>query len=48
MTGIYAGRASGAPIVTVSAVVPYTPLFGNTVFGPLTLSATQQAAVTGI
>ncbi|HVF83715.1 MAG TPA: TadE/TadG family type IV pilus assembly protein [Sphingomicrobium sp.] len=48
MTGIYAGRASGAPIVTVSAVVPYSPLFGNTVFGSLTLAATQQAAVTGI
>jgi Flp pilus assembly protein TadG len=48
MTGIYTGRASGAPIVTVTAVVPYSPLFGSTVFGSLTLAATQQAAVTGI
>ena len=26
MSGIYRGRASGAPIVTVSATVPYTPV----------------------
>jgi hypothetical protein len=48
MTGIYTGRASGAPIVSVTAVVPYSPLFGNWALGTLTIAATQQAAVTGI
>lgn len=48
MTGIYRGRATGAPIVTVTASVPYTPLFGTMVFGALTLNASQQATVTGI
>jgi Flp pilus assembly protein TadG len=48
MTGIYRGRTTGAPIVTVTATVPYTPLFGTLVFGGLTLNASQQATVTGI
>ena len=48
MSGIYRGRTTGAPIVTVTAAVPYTPLFGTMVFGNLTLNATQQATVTGI
>lgn len=50
MSGIYRGRASGAPIVTVSATVPYTPVlrsFGFRGIG-LNLNATQQAAVMGI
>jgi Flp pilus assembly protein TadG len=48
MTGIYRGRATGAPIVTVTAAVPYSPLFASSALGTLTLTATQQAAVTGI
>lgn len=48
MTGIYSGRTAGAPIVTVTAAVAYSPLFGSTILGDLTLAATQQAAVTGI
>jgi hypothetical protein len=50
MSGIYRGRTSGAPIVTVSATVPYTPVlksFGFRGIG-LNLNATQQAAVMGI
>lgn len=50
MSGIYRGRASGAPIVTVSATVPYTPVlrsFGFRGTG-LNLNASQQAAVMGI
>lgn len=50
MSGIYNGRASGAPIVTVSATVPYTPVlksFGFRGTG-LNLNASQQAAVMGI
>lgn len=50
MNGIYKGRASGAPIVTVSATVPYTPVlrsFGFSGVG-LNLNASQQAAVMGI
>jgi hypothetical protein len=50
MSGIYRGRTSGAPIVTVSATVPYTPVlrsFGFRGTG-LNLNATQQAAVMGI
>ena len=48
--GIYKGRASGAPIVTVSATVPYTPVlrsFGFSGIG-LNLNASQQAAVMGL
>lgn len=50
MSGIYRGRASGAPIVTVSATVPYTPVlrsFGFRGTG-LNLNASEQAAVMGI
>jgi len=50
MTGIYRGRTSGAPIVTVSATVPYTPVlrsFGFRGVG-LNLNAKQEAAVMGI
>jgi hypothetical protein len=50
MSGIYKGRAGGAPIVTVTASVPYTPVlrsFGFRGVG-LNLNATQQAAVMGI
>jgi Flp pilus assembly protein TadG len=48
LSGIYNGRVSGAPIVTVTAVVPYSSLFGSWALGMTTLAATQQAAVTGI
>ena len=50
MSGIYQGRTSGAPIVTVSATVPYTPVlrsFGFTGIG-LNLNASQKAAVMGL
>jgi hypothetical protein len=48
--GIYTGMATGAPVVTVSAVVPYSTLFGETGFSSttLTLRAESQAAVTGL
>jgi len=49
-TGIYNGMATGAPVVTVSADVPYQSLFGGVGFSSvgLTLHAQSQAAVTGI
>lgn len=51
MTGIYRGRASGAPIVEVRAEVDYVPVIGAP-FGfsglGLKLNASQQAAVMGI
>jgi Flp pilus assembly protein TadG len=52
MTGIYDELAlGGAPVVTVSATVPYTPVIGAS-FGfsgiGLNLNASQQAAVMGI
>jgi len=50
MSGIYRGRTSGAPRVTVSASVPYVPvlsMFGFTGAG-LQLNADEQAAVMGI
>ena len=51
MTGIYRGRTTGAPVVTVSARVPYRPIVG-TAFGfsgsGINLNATQRAAVTGL
>jgi Flp pilus assembly protein TadG len=51
MLGIYRGAASGAPIITVTAVVDYTPVIGAG-FGfsgaGWRLHASQQAAVTGI
>lgn len=50
MTGIYLGRATGAPRVTVTASVPYQPVlasFGFSGIG-LNLNASQNAAVMGI
>lgn len=52
MSGIYDELAlAGAPVVTVSATVPYTPVIGAS-FGfsgiGLNLNASQQAAVMGI
>lgn len=51
LTGIYRGKATGVPVVTVSATVPYRPLVG-TAFGfsgsGINLNATQRAAVTGL
>jgi len=46
--GIYTEFPDGAPVITVSATVPYTPLFGY-IFRGLTLnaSAESQAAVIG-
>lgn len=50
MSGIYKGRASGAPRVTVEATVPYTPLLAALGFNSASLSlrAKEQAAVMGI
>jgi Flp pilus assembly protein TadG len=53
MTGIYngvtyAGAAVGAPVVTVTATVPYTTLFGLTFGSGYSLQASQEAAVMGI
>ena len=54
MAGIYAGvtyngAAVGAPVVTVTATVPYQPLVGLFgIVGGSNLVATQQAAVTGV
>jgi Flp pilus assembly protein TadG len=47
--GIYRNNAGGAPIVTVSATVPYNSLFGNLGFTTTTLNmrADAQAAVMG-
>jgi hypothetical protein len=51
LSGIYKYQPSGAPIVTVTAAVPYTPVIGAP-FGfsgsGFTLNASQQAAVAGI
>jgi len=49
-SGIYSGMTSGAPVVTVSADVPYTSLFSTVGFSSasLTLHGTSQAAVMGI
>jgi Flp pilus assembly protein TadG len=51
MTGIWRGRASGAPVVTVSASVNYTPIIGAA-FGfsgrGFRLNASQQTAVMGL
>ena len=51
MTGIYRGRATGAPIITVAANVDYEPVIGAA-FGfsgvGLKLNASDQAAVMGI
>lgn len=51
MTGIYRGKAGGAPVVTVTARMPYIPIIG-TLFGfsgvGFHLHASQQAAVMGL
>jgi hypothetical protein len=51
MTGIYRGAANGAPIVTVSARVDYSPVIGAA-FGfsgvGFHLNASEQAAVMGL
>jgi hypothetical protein len=51
MIGIYRGRASGAPIVTVSASVDYAPVIGAP-FGfsgvGIKLNASQESAVMGL
>lgn len=49
-TGIYTGHAGGAPVVKVSATVPYTSLFGTLGFNTtgINLVASAQAAVMGI
>jgi hypothetical protein len=46
--GIYSEFPNGAPVITVSADVPYTPLFGWALGGlGLNSSAQSQAAVIG-
>jgi hypothetical protein len=47
--GIYTDFPAGAPVVTVSATVPYNSFFGSLGFGRLTanLNAQSQAAVIG-
>lgn len=51
MTGIYEDLSIGAPIVTVSATVPYSPVIGAA-FGfsgvGFNLNASEQAAVMGL
>lgn len=47
--GIYAGSASGVPVVTVTAKVPYGSLFKAFGLGPnLSLNASAQSVVMGI
>jgi Flp pilus assembly protein TadG len=48
-TGIYRGKAGGAPVVTVAAVVPYASLFQRIGFASASLSlrAQSQSAVMG-
>lgn len=50
IAGIYSDEASGAPIVTVSAKVPYPTLFGPIALGlnDTDLNASAQAAVMGL
>lgn len=50
LSGIYRGRASGAPRVTVTASVPYVPVLASIGFSGvgLSLNASEQAAVMGI
>ena len=51
MTGIYRGRATGAPVVTVTAIVDYEPVIGAP-FGfsgtGIKLNASQTSAVMGL
>ena len=48
--GIYRGSTTGAPVVTVSASVPYTPLLASIGFTAtgLMLNAQSEAAVAGV
>ena len=48
--GIYSGMTGGAPVVTVTAAVPYNSLFGAVGFNAtnLTINARSQAPVMGI
>lgn len=48
--GIYKGNAAGAPVVTVTATVPYWPILGSVGFNvdSRNLYAQSQAAVSGI
>lgn len=48
-TGIYTNFPMGVPVITVSATVPYSTLFGLMGLGPATLNlnASQQAAAAG-
>lgn len=50
LSGIYRGAANGAPVVTVSASVPYTPVLASYGFRGvgLNLNANQQSAVMGL
>jgi hypothetical protein len=50
MSGIYTGRANGAQIVTVSALVTYKPVIGffGIPTGTMKLSARSEAAVAGM
>lgn len=50
MGGIYSGSVNGAPVVTVSASVPYTPVLASFGFDAagFSLNASQQSAVMGI
>lgn len=49
-TGIYKGQTGGAPVVTVSAAVPYASLFQRIGFNSsnLTIHAQSQSAVMGV
>lgn len=50
MSGIYSGYSTGAPVVTVTASVPYSAVLGAFGFTGLgySLNASEQAAVAGI
>lgn len=50
MSGIYAGSTDGAPVVTVSASVPYQSVLGSFGFTGIgmSLNASEQATVSGI
>ncbi len=47
--GIYTGKSGGAPVVTVTAAVPYASLFGRLGFdaSSLTIRGASQSAVAG-
>lgn len=49
-TGIYKGMATGAPVVTVAASVPYAPLFNSLGFSSVSLflRSQSQSAVMGV